>query len=572
MIKKTYLKSMITIVLVIAGIGYFPSHSFASTSVTSLVKKAESAGKSLNTSIIYNGSGSPVKPVAPLKKANQALSAAKAAVKKLPVKKRTAYNKRLATVSVSISRAKTYQSAITKGNAIISKKKILDAQTSASLTNTEKAYNTLSAELKDVSIFKKVYGTATKANLVKYYVDPAKAALLKVKPALDMKSSISELNKLISSRAASSALADPYKKIMITLPSISQPVLKRDLYNLLGQTEKLMTVSEKTGNLAEFLALEDYFSRLDVLVKPQKSDPSVPGIYHNIMDASTQNLYTLKEQGLLKSRLDSIMARLTIDQKQLKELLTQKAIDKGIPPEIVKGIVLTENAKQQQFTAEGDVFKSLDNGFGIMQVTPASTDDIPINWDLAKYDLRANIDAGISVLLNKWNLAGSGKIPRINHQNKLVLEDWYFALWAYNGLSNYNDPNNPNVKSSVYQWKVYDNISRYVQVNPSVIQNRDLMVVNQEGWPSFAGKMIYTTPTQTRSAQMYTKGNSVVLKNSSRLRTSPSTSSAYTTLTANTKVEIIQRAEDSSAANYFNWYLVKAAAGKQGWIASVNLY
>lgn len=551
----------------------FPHISMSATStsnVEKIVVQAEVAGKALNSATVYRGKGKPVKPDKQLQSAISKLSAARSEVNKLPSSKRTTYNKRLESVSISISRGKIFIDSIKKGEAIAARKKVLDEK-SKYLKDVEKAYNALTLELKDVSKFEKVYGSVTRNNLKTYYISPAKKSLQKFQPAIETNAAILKLNKLITAGSSGSTLAVPYKVMMIKIEGVQQSSLKKELVVLRASMEKRISDKVKTGTLAKLLELESDFKLLDANIKPQKSSEVVPDLYKNINSTVISSLFTVQEQAVLNNKLNRIMERLKIGKKELKELLTQKAISKGIPPEIVKGIVLTENGNLQQFNANGDVFKSKDNGYGIMQVTPLSDTDTSFDWNLVKFDLRANLDAGLSVLLEKWKLSGT-KIPTINDQNSKVLENWYFALWAYNGLSNYNDPTNPNVHKQVYQSKVYNNILSSVGVKPYVLHS-ELKVVNQNGWPSFASKMKYVTPYQTLSTQMYSKDDVIVLKkNNVRFRSAPSTAGKYTELSAGTKVQVIKREEDATTANFFSWYLVKLPSGKQGWIASVSFY
>ncbi|MCL1791930.1 MAG: G5 domain-containing protein [Peptococcaceae bacterium] len=117
---------------------------------------------------------------------------------------------------------------------------------------------------------------------------------------------------------------------------------------------------------------------------------------------------------------------------------------KNIPPEILKAIGWVEST-WRQFDPQGN--PRLGGGVyaGIMQVDTQRVDEDTL-YKL-KYDIRFNIEYGADILIAKWNA-----VPKIGNGDKTILENWYFALWAYNGLFASNNPNqNPG---NTYQHKI----------------------------------------------------------------------------------------------------------------------
>jgi len=57
-----------------------------------------------------------------------------------------------------------------------------------------------------------------------------------------------------------------------------------------------------------------------------------------------------------------------------------------------------------------------------------------------RYDIKYNIEAGIDVLLNKWSMSSYKSVSSVGNMDPNVLENWYFALWAYNGWAASNNP------------------------------------------------------------------------------------------------------------------------------------
>jgi len=107
-----------------------------------------------------------------------------------------------------------------------------------------------------------------------------------------------------------------------------------------------------------------------------------------------------------------------------------------------------------------------DRGLGIMQVTPKeSYDECEINEQLINrllYDTAFNIREGASILYDKWLWTwfplNNAILPKINapdnspDMDPRILDNWYFAIWAYNG---WDEENNPNNTDDTYQDKVF---------------------------------------------------------------------------------------------------------------------
>ncbi|MGD6875655.1 S-layer homology domain-containing protein [Bacillus infantis] len=137
---------------------------------------------------------------------------------------------------------------------------------------------------------------------------------------------------------------------------------------------------------------------------------------------------------------------------EIKRMLQETAVEKGIPAEILKAIAYAENGFKQ-FDSNNEPYITDDGGIGIMQVTmtPQEMQQQNISEEKLKWDIRYNIEVGADILNEKWNL----DLPSINNHEKNKLEDWYFAVMAYNGLSKQNDPNLEHDRKP-YQERVYD--------------------------------------------------------------------------------------------------------------------
>ena len=121
----------------------------------------------------------------------------------------------------------------------------------------------------------------------------------------------------------------------------------------------------------------------------------------------------------------------------INQKLEAAALKNGIPSVILKAVAFEESS-WRQFDDQGNPI--LAGGpdhpaIGIMQVCSYSDTDQATITKL-KTDIDFNIQAGVNVLNQKWQTT-----PAIGDNDRNKLENWYFALWAYN---NWDGSNNPN--------------------------------------------------------------------------------------------------------------------------------
>lgn len=130
-----------------------------------------------------------------------------------------------------------------------------------------------------------------------------------------------------------------------------------------------------------------------------------------------------------------------------------------VPPQIVLGILAQESNFWQasKFTvpgvtgnplmgdyygvrsAESDEpwwtidYNHADCGYGIAQVTTGMrAGEMPYNQQvMIATDYRANISRGLQLLISKWNETRAAGLT-INNGHPKYLENWFYALWAYN--------------------------------------------------------------------------------------------------------------------------------------------
>jgi len=202
------------------------------------------------------------------------------------------------------------------------------------------------------------------------------------------------------------------------------------------------------------------------------------------------------------------------------EILREVAVENGIPAEILKAMALAEGNGMRQFNDDGTPFVSGDKGIGVMQITFSDEEYKSYNVDKERvmYDTRYNIEQGALHLLRKWN---NSNLPLVNNHEKDKIEDWYFAIMAYNGLSKTNDPK--TVDGKHYQETVFDYIRQYSQLPIGKTPTLDIRYdASKPGIMFFPEGKHYTWPTSTKTTQnykvgdiayTYTEGNAANLRN-----------------------------------------------------------
>ena len=116
--------------------------------------------------------------------------------------------------------------------------------------------------------------------------------------------------------------------------------------------------------------------------------------------------------------------------------LKDAALRYNVPSAILMAIAYQESG-WRQFDANGNTVvgsNATSQDVGIMQINTSGRSDV----DRLMNDIDYNIETGAKILDGKWKVA-----PGIGDRDRNVLENWYYAIWAYNGFSSTNNPNTP---------------------------------------------------------------------------------------------------------------------------------
>lgn len=122
-----------------------------------------------------------------------------------------------------------------------------------------------------------------------------------------------------------------------------------------------------------------------------------------------------------------------------------------IPPVILKAIAYIESGWAQasydplvKYGETGPTLVSADCGYGIMQVTSGmqNVSGIPtVDQVMIGGNYAYNIARGAQILADKWNYAPEVR-PIVGNRDPHIIENWYYALWGYNGFAFRNHPLN----------------------------------------------------------------------------------------------------------------------------------
>lgn len=135
-----------------------------------------------------------------------------------------------------------------------------------------------------------------------------------------------------------------------------------------------------------------------------------------------------------------------------RSLGSSNTIPGFIPPVLLKSIAWIESGWAQgayepfvNYGEVGPVLTSHDCGYGIMQVTSGMQNltGVPnVDQAMVGGHYAFNIARGAHILADKWNQAPEFR-PTVGNRDPAITENWYFALWGYNGWAFKNHPLNP---------------------------------------------------------------------------------------------------------------------------------
>lgn len=243
-------------------------------------------------------------------------------------------------------------------------------------------------------------------------------------------------------------------------------------------------------------------------------------------------------------------------REEVEAMIDEVAQKRAIPRVILKSIARVESV-YEHFNSNGSPLIS-GSSIGLMQV---NNRNLGYDSNKLKYDIKYNIEAGADVLLNKWSMSSYQDVSSVGNMDPNVLENWYFALWAYNGWASSNNPNT-YAKRYTYQQLIYNIAEKeYGQK----INNIDFSYLPASGKPSRS--LVVPTPSYTNSGNiiLYEVGDYVRtdgIRDEYQLRDAPA--GKYVHELGVNQLGIIT--EGPVLKNGYYWYKVYVDEGREGWI------
>lgn len=154
-----------------------------------------------------------------------------------------------------------------------------------------------------------------------------------------------------------------------------------------------------------------------------------------------------------------------------------------VPPSMYKSVAWIEAnwsnaAGSVPFGGVGPVLRSFDCGYGLGQVTTGmsnTTNTASGRQAIIGTHFLFNISEGVRILADKWNSAPRFR-PIAGKGDPAAIEDWYYAIWSYNGFAFSNHPLNPGLdplrsgKASSPIYHCYDDQAQsYMVVDGSIV-------------------------------------------------------------------------------------------------------
>jgi hypothetical protein len=262
--------------------------------------------------------------------------------------------------------------------------------------------------------------------------------------------------------------------------------------------------------------------------------------------------------------------------QQLNCLLTNAALDAGIPPEVVKAVASQENS-WRQFNENGEPIISKDGGIGLMQITNQPNYD----QEKLKYDIYYNIETGIKILSSMYDRTTTD-LPKIKDAGRQIIENWYFPVMAYNGIKPVNSPLyqlSGERNNDAYQERVFTSIEQNSFLEDTELGQFPFKLADFQYDQNSDENIVFLKKEYTLAEPLHTSsylfkkgGKIVVTKENVNVRLQPSATSASVKVLAKNTPLIINGnfTYDLSLdkKNQFVWYPVMTEDKKVGYISS----
>lgn len=143
-----------------------------------------------------------------------------------------------------------------------------------------------------------------------------------------------------------------------------------------------------------------------------------------------------------------------------------QGVSPSFPPTLLKAIGMLESSWRQFRAARGSTGPTLINAssdpwcaYGVMQIVSGMSGSTQFDPPRVAAEYPYNVGTGAQILLGKWNYLATTD-NTLGNNDPAVMEDWYYATWAYHSWSWLNNPNNPRFDPNRNPyWDPYDSNS-----------------------------------------------------------------------------------------------------------------
>ncbi len=252
-----------------------------------------------------------------------------------------------------------------------------------------------------------------------------------------------------------------------------------------------------------------------------------------------------------------VYAGVNPSREEIEAMIDEVAIKRGVPAILLKGIARVESV-YKHFNSDGSPL-ICGTSIGLMQIN-----NVYGGYDnyRLKHDILYNIEAGADMLLNKWSMSSYNTVSSVGNMDPNILENWYFALWAYNGWAQSNNPVSPYAKKYTYQQLVYDVIEKEYGEK---INNIDFSYLPRDAKPSRT--LVVPTP------QSHSSGNIILYERGDYVRTDGIKAAYYLrdypagNYVHQLNINQLSTIIEGPVLKYgYYWYKVKADDYTEGWI------
>jgi hypothetical protein len=245
-------------------------------------------------------------------------------------------------------------------------------------------------------------------------------------------------------------------------------------------------------------------------------------------------------------------------RQELENMIVEISNERGVPPVLVMALARVESVFKH-YNVDGTVLRGSRGSIGLMQINNRTG---YYDENRLMYDIPYNINAGIDVLISKWEACISDYLPYVGDMNPNILENWYFALWGYNGFV---ASNNPNVAHSLGKETFQDMIYRIALDDyGQKINSIDISYLPETGVPSKYLKV--PTPEEVNYADIFLAeiGDNVKVYSKLNLRDIPDGKKIGEIYEG--EVYTVSK-EPEFARGYYWYYLTDTNGNDIGWAA-----